>query len=209
MMTPLAISCCSRSWPSTATTRSSPLRSLLRHRAVWWSSVCVALDDSVRLQAIFRRTWLHQLPMVEEAMGRQALALLKQLEAAAQAADDLAEATRVVFQQHPQMAIFTSFPGLGELPAARLLAEIGDDATRFTDARGLKAYAGAAPVTRASGKKLLVLHRKVKNQRLAAVGYLWTFAALRLSTGARAHYDRRRLAGDCTPPHNATCSTAS
>ena len=65
-----------------------------------------------------------------------------------------------------------------------------------SSAAGLKAYAGAAPVTRASGKKLLVLHRKVKNQRLAAVGYLWTFAALRLSTGARAHYDRRRVAGD-------------
>jgi hypothetical protein len=73
---------------------------------------------SVRLQAIFRRTWLQQLPMVEQAMGRQALALLRQLEAAAQAADDLAEATRLVFQQYPQMAIFTSFPGLGELPAA-------------------------------------------------------------------------------------------
>ncbi len=87
-------------------------------------------------------------------MGRQSLALLKQLEAAAQAADDLAEATRLVFQQHPQVAIFTSFPGLGELPAARLLAEIGDDSTRFADARGLKAYAGAAPVTRASGKRL-------------------------------------------------------
>src|SRR6266852_4866975 len=96
---------------------------------------------TVRLQAIFRRTWLHQLPMVEEAMGRQALALLKQLEAAAQAADDLAEATRLVFQQHPQMAIFASFPRLGELPAARLVAEIGDDSTRFTDARGLNAYA--------------------------------------------------------------------
>ena len=39
-------------------------------------------------------------------------------------------------------------------------------------------------------------HPKVKNQRLAAVGYLWTFAALRLSTGARAHYDRRRVTGD-------------
>jgi len=37
---------------------------------------------TVRLQAIFRRTWLHQLPMVEQAMGCQALALLKQLEAA-------------------------------------------------------------------------------------------------------------------------------
>jgi hypothetical protein len=67
---------------------------------------------------------------------------------------------------------------------------------RFADARGLKAYAGAAPVTRARGKQLVVLHRTVKNNRLAAVGYLWTFAALRLSTGARAHYDRRRLAGD-------------
>ena len=42
------------------------------------------------------------------------------------------------------MAIFIIFPGLGELPAARLLAEIGDDFTRFADARGLKAYAGAA-----------------------------------------------------------------
>jgi len=52
---------------------------------------------SVRLQAIFRRTWLHQPLIVEEAMGRQALALLKQLEAATEAADDLAEATRLVF----------------------------------------------------------------------------------------------------------------
>jgi transposase len=101
-------------------------------------------------------------------------ALLKQLEAA----EDLAEATRLVFQQHPQRAIFTSYPGLGELPAARLLAEIGDDATRFADARGLKAYAGAAPVTRASGKKLGVLHRKVKNQRLDALGCTRTRAAL-------------------------------
>ena len=56
--------------------------------------------------------------------------------------------------------------------------------------------ATAAPVTRASGKKLVVFHRTVKNNRLAAVDYLWTFAALRLSPGARAHYDRRRLAGD-------------
>ncbi len=46
------------------------------------------------LQAIFRRTGLHQLAAVEEALGGQALALLKQLEAATQAADELAEATR-------------------------------------------------------------------------------------------------------------------
>ena len=122
--------------------------------------------------------------------------MLKQLEAACQAADALAEAVAAQFSQHPDAALIASFPGLGDLTGARLLAEIGDDRPRFADARGLKAYAGAAPVTRASGKSLLVLHRRVKNQRLAAVGYIWTFAALRVSPGARAHYDQRRATGD-------------
>jgi hypothetical protein len=40
------------------------------------------------------------------------------------------------------------------------------------------------------------MHRRVKNQRLAAVGYNWAFSALTASPGARAHYDRRRAAGD-------------
>ena len=87
-------------------------------------------------------------------------------------------------------------PGLGALTGARVLAEIGDDRTRFADARGLKAYAGSAPVTRASGKTTAVLHRRVKNQRLASAGYVWAFAALTASPGARAHYDRRKAAGD-------------
>jgi hypothetical protein len=40
------------------------------------------------------------------------------------------------------------------------------------------------------------MHRRVKIQRLAAAGHLWAFAALIASAGARAHYDRRRTAGD-------------
>jgi transposase len=90
----------------------------------------------------------------------------------------------------------TSFPGLGALSGARVLAEIGDDRSRFADARGLKAYAGSAPITSASGKSVAVLARQVKNQRLAAVGYMWAFAAMAHSDGARAHYDRRREASD-------------
>ena len=82
---------------------------------------------------------------------------------------------------------------------ARILAEIGDDRSRFTDARNLRAYAGSAPVTRASGKSIVVMQRRVKNQRLAAVGYVWAFAALTASPHARAHYDRRRAAGDWHP----------
>ena len=71
-----------------------------------------------------------------------------------------------------------------------------DDRSRFQDARGLKAYAGAAPITRASGKTRSVTRRRVKNNRLNAAGYLWAFSALTASPGARAHYDRRRNDGD-------------
>ena len=152
--------------------------------------------EAARLRDAFRAAQMRQLPLVEQAMGRQALALLRQFDAACASADDLEAAATESFNQHPDAGIITSFPGLGALTGARVLAETGDDRSRFTDANGLKAYAGAAPITRASGKTRSVTRRKVKNDRLAAVGYVWAFSALTASPGARAHYDRRRDAGD-------------
>ena len=77
-----------------------------------------------------------------------------------------------------------------------MLAETGDDRSRFQDAKGLKAYAGAAPITRASGKTRSVTRRHVKNNRLNAAGYTWVFSAISASPGARARYYCRRDAGD-------------
>jgi transposase len=152
--------------------------------------------DVARLREIFTDTYLHQPPQVENAMGIQLGALLRQFDAACTAADELAEAAIAHFEQHPDAAIITSFPGLGKLAGARVLAEIGDDRTRFADARGLKAFAGSAPITRASGKKTVVLHRHIKNWRLAAVGPICALGSLRASPGARRHFDARRSAGD-------------
>jgi transposase len=152
--------------------------------------------EADRVQTVLRGPQLRQLPMVETAFGRQALALLRLLDTACTNADELAAEATKQFEQHPDAEIITSLPGLGSLTGARILAEIGDDRSRFANTRALKAYAGAAPVTRASGKSLTVLHRRVKNQRLASVGYIWAFAALTASPGARAHYDRRKTAGD-------------
>jgi transposase len=152
--------------------------------------------DVARLHAIFADTYLRQPPTVENAMGIQLSALLGQFDAACSAADELAKAASAHFEQHPDAKIITSFPGLGTLAGARVLAEIGDDRARFADARGLKAFAGSAPITRASGKKTVVLHRYIKNRRLAAVGPIWALAALRHSPGARRHYDARRATGD-------------
>ncbi|HET9144436.1 IS110 family transposase [Actinophytocola sp.] len=152
--------------------------------------------EAARLHEVFRRDWLRQPPLVEQAFGRQTLALHRQLDAACVSADDLAAAAVESFEQHPDAEIITSLPGLGSLTGARVLAEIGDDRSRFCDPKALKAYAGSAPITRASGKTHAVMARRIKNQRLAATGYIWAFSALTASPGARAHYDRRRAAGD-------------
>ncbi|RSO07001.1 IS110 family transposase [Streptomyces sp. WAC 06783] len=152
--------------------------------------------EADRLREVFHAEWAHQPPLVEDALGRQMLALLVQLEAACTAADDLAQAVAEAFPRHPDAEIILSFPGLGVQLGARVLAEIGDDRDRFADARGLKAYAGASPVTRASGKKKSITRRQIKNDRLNHAGYLWAFGALRHSPGAGAHYRRRREAGD-------------
>lgn len=133
---------------------------------------------------------------VEFAYGTQLTAMLSQLDAASAALDQLTKETEDLFATHPDAAIITSMPGLAETTGARMLAEIGDDRTRFATAESLKAYAGAAPITRASGKSHTVQARRIKNNRLAAAGYVWAFSALTSSPGARAHYDRRKHRGD-------------
>ncbi|WP_190087078.1 IS110 family transposase, partial [Streptomyces longisporoflavus] len=152
--------------------------------------------EADRIREVFRADYAHQPPLVEDALGKQMLALLIQLGAACTAADNLAQAVEESFPQHPDADVILSFPGLGIQLGARVLAEIGDDHTRFADARGLKAYAGSSPITRASGKKSSITRRWVKNDRLNHAGYLWAFASLRGSAGANAHYRRRREAGD-------------
>lgn len=149
-----------------------------------------------RIQQALRRSQLRQRPLVETAMGRQAQALLATLDVECANADQLGAAAVEAFQKHPDYSIITSFPGLGETTGARVLAEIGDDRSRFTDPRGLKAFAGAAPITRASGRSISIRRRQVKNNRLAAVGFVWAFATIPRPGPAKDLYDRRRTHGD-------------
>jgi transposase len=151
---------------------------------------------AARLHEALRRPQLRQDPVVEQAMGAQALRLLVTLDTECASIDQLGQATAKAFAQHPDNQIITSFTGLGDMTGARVLAEIGDDRTRFADPRALKAYAGSAPVTRASGRSLSITHRRVKNNRLAAAGFIWAFVAAAHSPGANALYYRRREHGD-------------
>jgi transposase len=110
----------------------------------------------------------------------------------------LEEALAAALGRHPQAPILRSQPGLGVVLAARLLGEFGDDPHRYQTAKGRKAYAGTAPITRASGTRTIVAARVARG---VTTGWptpctLWAFAALTSSPGARRCYDRHRAAGN-------------
>jgi len=136
----------------------------------------------------------------ELAHGRATRALLGVIVAVQTGISDLEQAMADELEHHPDAELLHAVPGLGPILAARVLAEIGDDRARFTSAAGLRAFAGTAPITKASGRSRQVRARHVRNRRLADACHWWAFAAITKSAGAREHYDRRRAAGDS---HNA------
>lgn len=133
--------------------------------------------EARRIIAGLRLPHLRQPLQVKIAMGRQAHAYARALTAAAENVKSLEVALTSAFEEHPDVPILTSFPGLGVVLGARILGEIGDDRTRFATARGLKAYAGTAPVTRASGTRSSTRLRIVRNKRLNHAAYLGPFRA--------------------------------
>jgi transposase len=99
------------------------------------------------------------------------------------------------FSHHPDAEVYLSQPGLGVVLGARVLAEFGDDNTRYADAKARRNYAGTSPITRQSGKKKTVRARHVHNDRLIDALNRQAFAALNTSPGARAYYDQLRNRG--------------
>uniref|UniRef100_UPI0035E41421 IS110 family transposase n=1 Tax=Streptosporangium album TaxID=47479 RepID=UPI0035E41421 len=149
-----------------------------------------------RLSTQLRQEQLRQPAEVEQAFGVAAAGLIDVIVAMTGAIDALQEQLTGLFTRHDQAQIVTSMPGLGTVLGARVLGELGDDRSRFTDIAGLRGFAGTAPITRASGKTKIVSARYIRNQRLADACHWWAFAAITKSAGARVHYDQRRAAGD-------------
>jgi Transposase/Transposase IS116/IS110/IS902 family len=104
----------------------------------------------------------------------------------------LEEALGEGFDEHPDAKIVRSLPGLGTVLGARVLGEFGDDRTRFSTAKCRKNFAGSAPITKASGRSMVVLARHARPRRLADALDQWAFCSLTRSPGARRYYDQLR-----------------
>jgi len=144
------------------------------------------------MMAALRTEHLTQPPVVAAAYGATVQALAALITTLNQQVTTLESQVEACFGQHPDAEIYLSQPGLGAVLGARVLAEFGDDPTRYDGARARKNYAGTSPITRSSGKKKIILARYVRNDRLADALHRQAFCALTASPGARAYYDALR-----------------
>ena len=144
------------------------------------------------IQQALRTEHLGQPEVVTSAYAatvRAAVAILQTLNAEIRTMEGQVEAH---FGQHPDAEVYLSQPGIGVILGARVLAEFGDAADRYTDAKSRKNYAGTAPITRQSGKSKTVHARFVHNDRLIDALHMQAGAAILHDPGVRAYYDELR-----------------
>ncbi|WP_127509774.1 IS110 family transposase [Actinoplanes solisilvae] len=147
------------------------------------------------IQAVLRAEHLGQPAVVTAAYASTVRALTALLVTLNEQVKTLQGQVEAHFGRHPDAEIILSQPGLGAVLGARVLAEFGDDHTRYISAKARKNYAATSPITRASGKKKTVAARYVHNDRLVDALMTQAFSALQKSPGARAYYDRQRARG--------------
>jgi transposase len=123
------------------------------------------------------------------ATVRSAVAVLQVLNAEIKTLEGQVEAH---FGRHPDAEVYLSQPGIGAVLGARVLAEFGDAAGRYADAKSRKNYAGTAPITRQSGKTKTVHARFVHNDRLVDALHMQASAAILHDPSVRAYYDQLR-----------------
>jgi len=94
----------------------------------------------------------------------------------------------------PDAAILLSLPGVGTKVLATLLAE-GNDAVGRRDYDALRCLCGVAPVTRRSGKSLIVRQRHAAHDRLRDAVYHWARIAAQRDPVSHDKYRSLRARG--------------
>lgn len=106
----------------------------------------------------------------------------------------------------PVVQILLSLPGIGPVIAATMLAEASQP-LRERDYQALRNYTGAAPVTKRSGKKKVIVMRYACNEQLRNALYHWSRTSMqkdpRASQGCEPSADTRG-SDHCAVPKTRT-----
>jgi transposase len=97
-------------------------------------------------------------------------------------------------QEHRDVTILDSLPGVGRTVLVTMLAE-APDALQRRDYHALRNLCGSAPVTRRSGKSCLVMRRRACNRRLRNAAFYWGQTATQCDPTSRAKYEALRARG--------------
>jgi hypothetical protein len=96
-------------------------------------------------------------------------------------------------EEVPEAQPLATLPGAAQRLVPELVAALGPNRPeapkRFAAASDLAKLSGCVPITRASGKRHIVLRRRACDKRLRRTFYDWAMASLSWSRWARAYYD--------------------
>ena len=127
--------------------------------------------------------------------SRLMLALVAQLEPLVKQIAEYDKEIERLFLNHADSELFQSLPGAGARLAPRLLAELGDDRSRYESAASLQALAGTSPVLFQSGTYQKA-HRRlgcIKPWRNALQQFAWQ--STHQEAWAKEYYQRKRAQG--------------
>jgi transposase len=122
------------------------------------------------------------------ALIRQLLPVLEEIAAYDQEIERL-------FLSHADSHLFSTLPRAGKRLAPRLLAEIGEDRSRYQDATSLQALAGTSPVPYESGNYAKPHRRYACIKPLRNVLHQFAWQSTQSEPWARDYYERKRREG--------------
>lgn len=100
-----------------------------------------------------------------------------------------------LYLQHPDVEIYQSIPGTGEILGPKLLSIFGDRREKYPSPDVVRGLAGTCPATSQSGKKRGVFFRRACNRQWRNAFQLLAKASVTSSDWAATYYETARLNG--------------
>jgi transposase len=137
--------------------------------------------------------------LADHVLRAAVAARVAQLRSLIESIDQLDDTINTTLDTHPKTQLLSALPRVGRINLAQLIAELGPILDRAIDADRACTEAGAAPVTRASGKTANVNYRWAVNTRARNALTTWADNSRHSSPWAAQLYANARARGKRHP----------